>query len=734
MRKLRILSFIFAMIFLIWVYPSAGQSSSWEQTKGPSGGHVHSLLASDTALFASVERSGLHRLIKGENKWERVFEHGWIASPFISPSGDLYIAEYAGKLYRSQDNGVIWNAVANNQIGEALAFMNDKIILGGWDGVYELQNDGTWSKISEGLNGGWVSHLVVDPGGRLYAGMGGMYRYGNMVGVYYSEDSGKNWKQVEALKEETITSLAASPWGTVFVGTRLREESGIPPRVFHSHSDGSWSSFVMWGDCSGSINKFAFGNSGQVFVAAGPVWRSDDDGDTWEPLQNPPHSLSVAMDSDGNLYAGNSGIGVYKYLGEQNGQHEWNPFNDGLVATEIRSLAFHPSGYLLAGGAASGISRGWDRGETWSEPWNPWPTISYDSIAVNSMGHVFAGPYFAYSLNGANWESPGVTGLPVVDHNDNLYLYRYGDYGVRKFTGSDLSNPTSYTTLANGLEEKEVTALAISRDGVIFAGTNMDQGGLWRLNSLEEETWQNIAGDESFKNDWIVSIAISPNGTIFLINSSSDYPKCGIWRSRDMGDTWKQVYQVSAQSLAVNAVGQVFVGAYGTGVHFSDNDGDAWKWFGPNEGVTNTFVNSFAFDKNGYAYAATWGGGVFRTTEPTYTFIPVSIDIKPGTYPNTINLGSHGVVPVAILSSESFDATMVDPVTVTLAGANVRLKGKGTPMVMKQDVNNDGRTDLVVHVETEALQLSLTSEEAILEGTTFDGRRIRGTDSIKIVP
>jgi hypothetical protein len=55
-------------------------------------------------------------------------------------------------------------------------------------------------------------------------------------------------------------------------------------------------------------------------------------------------------------------------------------------------------------------------------------------------------------------------------------------------------------------------------------------------------------------------------------------------------------------------------------------------------------------------------------------------------------------------------------------------------MVMKQDVNNDGRTDLVVHVETEALQLSLTSEEAILEGTTFDGRRIRGTDSIKIVP
>ena len=44
---------------------------------------------------------------------------------------------------------------------------------------------------------------------------------------------------------------------------------------------------------------------------------------------------------------------------------------------------------------------------------------------------------------------------------------------------------------------------------------------------------------------------------------------------------------------------------------------------------------------------------------------PVLIDIKPGEYPNTINLGSNGVVPVAILSTLIFDATQVDPLTVT---------------------------------------------------------------------
>ncbi|MHC4260722.1 MAG: hypothetical protein ACYSTF_09995, partial [Planctomycetota bacterium] len=31
----------------------------------------------------------------------------------------------------------------------------------------------------------------------------------------------------------------------------------------------------------------------------------------------------------------------------------------------------------------------------------------------------------------------------------------------------------------------------------------------------------------------------------------------------------------------------------------------------------------------------------------------IDIDIKPGSYPNTINLGSNGVIPVAILSSET---------------------------------------------------------------------------------
>lgn len=59
--------------------------------------------------------------------------------------------------------------------------------------------------------------------------------------------------------------------------------------------------------------------------------------------------------------------------------------------------------------------------------------------------------------------------------------------------------------------------------------------------------------------------------------------------------------------------------------------------------------------------------------------IPVAIDIKPGSLPNSINLGSNGTVPVAILSSASLDAATIDPTTVALAGAAVELRGRGTP-------------------------------------------------------
>jgi hypothetical protein len=117
----------------------------------------------------------------------------------------------------------------------------------------------------------------------------------------------------------------------------------------------------------------------------------------------------------------------------------------------------------------------------------------------------------------------------------------------------------------------------------------------------------------------------------------------------------------------------------------------------------------------------------------------ITIDIKPGSYPNTINLGSQGVVPVAILSdlAAGFDATTVDADKVFLEGTSVAVRGKGNKyMAHQEDVNGDGETDLVVQIDTENLQEG-EFQDGIATLTIEDGNGsilYEGSDEITIVP
>ncbi len=134
------------------------------------------------------------------------------------------------------------------------------------------------------------------------------------------------------------------------------------------------------------------------------------------------------------------------------------------------------------------------------------------------------------------------------------------------------------------------------------------------------------------------------------------------------------------------------------------------------------------------------GGGAFAFSEVhgviSDEVVLVAIDIKPGSDdPATVNLGSAGVIPVAILSSPSFDATQVVPESVSLAGAKVKLIGKaGRYSCATTDVNTDGLLDLLCHVETAQFFLEPGESLAVLEAETLGGRAIRGQEMVRIVP
>jgi len=115
------------------------------------------------------------------------------------------------------------------------------------------------------------------------------------------------------------------------------------------------------------------------------------------------------------------------------------------------------------------------------------------------------------------------------------------------------------------------------------------------------------------------------------------------------------------------------------------------------------------------------------------TIVTVAIDVKPGSFPNSINLRSNGVVPVAIFGSTAFDVLQVDPASLTLAGAKVKVVGKGKYSCQGEDVNRDGRMDLLCHFLTSQLVIRPGDSTVALEGTTFAGARFRGLDTVRIV-
>lgn len=110
--------------------------------------------------------------------------------------------------------------------------------------------------------------------------------------------------------------------------------------------------------------------------------------------------------------------------------------------------------------------------------------------------------------------------------------------------------------------------------------------------------------------------------------------------------------------------------------------------------------------------------------------IRIAIDIKPGKFPNNLDVKKDKQIPVAILTSDEFDASTVDPATVRFGpkGASGK-QGRGHRI----DVDRDGDVDLLLRFETRASGLTCSDISATVTGATVSGRRFEGSDSVRAV-
>ncbi len=110
----------------------------------------------------------------------------------------------------------------------------------------------------------------------------------------------------------------------------------------------------------------------------------------------------------------------------------------------------------------------------------------------------------------------------------------------------------------------------------------------------------------------------------------------------------------------------------------------------------------------------------------------ITIDIKPGSDPNSINCENlKGVIPVALLTTNEFDATQVDPSTLMFGPAKA-VEAHGTGHL--QDVDSDGDTDMVAHFRFGDTGLQCSDYQARLDGETFEGVYFEGYDAVRMVP
>ncbi|MDD3642808.1 MAG: hypothetical protein PHQ19_05025 [Candidatus Krumholzibacteria bacterium] len=115
----------------------------------------------------------------------------------------------------------------------------------------------------------------------------------------------------------------------------------------------------------------------------------------------------------------------------------------------------------------------------------------------------------------------------------------------------------------------------------------------------------------------------------------------------------------------------------------------------------------------------------------------VTIDIKPGSDVNPINCtNDNGVVPVAILTTDGFDAAAVDHTTVRFGpwGAYETHSDNQGMKRHVEDVDQDGDMDLVFHFRRGETGIACGDTIAVLWGTTFDGYGFEASDHIRTVP
>ena len=239
-------------------------------------------------------------------------------------------------------------------------------------------------------------------------------------------------------------------------------------------------------------------------------------------------------------------------------------------------------------------------------------------------------------------------------------------------------------------------------------------GGSWSL--YQDGTHAPADGEHR----WMGSIAMDSGGNIALgysVSSASTDPSIR-YVTRESGDP---LGTLPGGEVEVIAGGGAQLGSNRWGDYSTmsvDPVADCTFWY-----TQQYYANTNAFD---------FKTRITAFKMPSCGIFEIGIDVKPGNESNPVNPSSKGVIPIAILGSDSFDVTDVDVATLAFGpgGAPVAHHNGAHP----KDANHDGIGDLLVHFSSADAAIPADVVEVCLTGETLAGATFEGCDALRTVP
>jgi photosystem II stability/assembly factor-like uncharacterized protein len=617
--------------------------------------------------------------------------HDQVADIAVSPAyakDQTVLAIVRGKLMRATDGGRTWTEIVRGLGGEterlarlAIAPSDARIayMTTPGDGVLRSADGGTsWQAAGRGLANLRLHEIAVSPASPDIVLAGG----GLDEGLFLTTDGGVSWSTVDDFGR--VTSLAFRPDGR---GLLVGDGRG---RLATSTDRGeTWDTVLTLeqGDAVSAIaTGAASGPTDVVFAAttSGRLLRSDYGGTSFTPVGDglPEESvqsleLSPRYERDATLWASTRQSGVFRSTDEG---ETWEPMTNGLTTdAQADEHGLAQFGSLAAGVEESGDTTlfvggfdGFFRYDDRRSAWQPVETLA-DHIVGVAVSPDFANDRtvavttyikgaFVSRDGGGTWElaNDGLTLDDVGAGNKFAPLWRlhnvvfspdfandgtiFSATWVRIVKSSDRGASWREVTVSPPPSDDHLRqfVLAVSptfaSDQTLFAATR--QGEIFRSERAgEADTWTRV----SRLGERVRSLAVAPEGASDRVLYAGTV--VGVYASTDGGRTWKEAgprMEAAAEGRETDAGAQVAIspahGADGTafagtdsGLFVTRDAGRSWTEITASPLTASSQIEAIAvspdYEHDRTVLVSTRELGLLRSTDGGSTFQAVGAEL-----------------------------------------------------------------------------------------------------------